>query len=124
MAKISYTAELASAFAEREKRQALDTFVGELNAARLTTNRKGTVCLEVDLIGNATGVTFEGKNIEISGSCRIYNVALTKAILNAGLATKNDDSTLVVSTNGDVTVKAAAAAIKDTPTKPKKPVVK
>lgn len=114
MAKISYTTELITAFKEREKRQALDRVVGEISAANLVTNKKGTVCLELVLVGNGQGITFEDKSVEISGSCRIYNIALTKAILNAGIATKNDNSTLVVSANGDVTVKAAT--VQDTPT--------
>lgn len=112
MAKISFTAELAAAFAEREKRQALDRVVGEISAANLVTNKKGTVCLEAHLVGKGQGITFEDKSVEISGSCRIYNIALTKAILNAGIATKNDDSTLVIAADGSVTVKAAV--VKDT----------
>ena len=114
MAKINFTAELITAFREREKRQALDTIIGEVASATLASNKKGTVCLELVIVGKATGFTFEGKSIEISGSCRIYNIALTKAILTVGSSTKNDDSTLVVSTNGDVTVKAAT--VQDTPT--------
>lgn len=121
MAKISFTAELASAFAEREKRQALDIFVGELNAARLVTNKKGTVCLELDIVGKGQGITFDGKSIDVSTMCRIYNIALTKAILNAGISTKNDDSTLIVAADGGVTVKKAVVADTVNPVNPANP---
>ena len=114
MAKITYTAELITALKEREKRQALDTIIGEVASATLASNKKGTVCLELVLVGKATGITFEGKSVEISGSCRIYNIALTKAILNAGISTKNDDSTLLIDSTGSVTVKAAT--VQDAPT--------
>ena len=114
MAKITFTAELITAFREREKRQALDTIIGEVASATLASNKKGTVCLELVLVGKATGITFEGKSVEISGSCRIYNISLTKTILTVGSSTKNDDSTLIVAADGSVTVKAAT--VQDTPT--------
>ena len=114
MAKITYTAELITALKEREKRQALDFVIGEVASATLVTNKKGTVCLELEIVGKGQGITFEGKSIEISGSCRIYNIALTKAILNAGISTKNDDSTLIVAADGSVTVKKAV--VQDAPT--------
>ena len=121
MAVIITSPELLEGLSDRLSRQPAKRVISlkGINTVQLVRTKKTkTVACRLISDQNGIGENFDNEEFEFVGSVVIYDLQQTQALL--GLKVSDDDTIAI--TDGVPSV--VAGVVKDTPTKPKKPVVK